>query len=128
TEAPAGLNIGEVIEKTMHFGHAVQVPLERRAHALDNLRVRQKAAMVGDAQGGEAEARRGDAGHAARIAGAVEIIERAIENLAGVRATLLPEEHASLKLQLVQKRVVFTAGLPDAAGKGRPIRHECAAR
>ena len=47
-----GFDIAEVIEKPVHFGKAVQVPVQRCPDPLHNLRMRQVAAAVGDAQCG----------------------------------------------------------------------------
>ena len=81
-------------------------------NTLDNLRVRKVAALVGDAESGQPEAGSGNAGHAARIAAAVEIIARSIENLAGLVAGLLPEEETALAFEIVEKGFVATFRLP----------------
>ena len=87
-----------MVIEAVHFRQLVEVIVKRRAHAFHDLRVGQVAALIRDAQRGQAEAGGGDAGHARRIARAVEIVAGAIENLAGLWARLLPEEQACLTL------------------------------
>ena len=101
----------------MDFGEFVQVPIECGSDALHNLRVRQVAALVGDAERGQAEAGRGNAGHAARIASAFEIVASAIEYLAGLLACLLPEEETALAFKIVEESFVAALRLPRSGSQ-----------
>ena len=115
--ALAGFNVAEVVVEAVYFGEFVQMPIERSSHTLNDLRVGKVAALVGDAERGQPEAGCGDAGHAARIAAAVEIVARAIENLAGFVACLLPEEETALALEIVEKSFIAAFRLPGTGGE-----------
>jgi hypothetical protein len=45
----------------------------------------------------------------------VEVVARAVKNLAGVGAGLLPEEEAGLPLQVVEKRLILVEGFQGSA-------------
>ena len=120
--APAGLNVREVIEEAVHLRHLMQVPVQRRSHALHHLGVRQIAVLVGDAQRRQPEAGRCDAGHPARIAAAGKVVARPIQNLPGARTALFPEEQAALPHQLVKKLFVSAIQLPGRGGDCQAFR------
>jgi hypothetical protein len=79
--------------------------------------MRKVAALVRDAKRGETESRRGNAGHASRVAVAVEVIARAIEYLAGLVAGLFPKKETSLALKIVEKCFVSAFGLPGTGSE-----------
>ena len=88
--------------------------------------VREELSLIGDAESGQAEAGGGDAGHAAWVAAAVQIIACAVEDLAGFVACLLPEEETRPTFKIVEEGFVSRFGLPliddVGAGEGRKKR------
>ena len=83
----------------------VQVPIERGPHAVDDLRVGQIAAHVGDAERGEAEASGSDAGHAPWIAAPLRSLRARSRICPVLRAGLLPEELTAALLEIVEERI-----------------------
>src|ERR1039458_334374 len=98
------------------------MPIERGEDALDYLLVRQVAALVGYAQRRQAEAGSGDAAHPSRVAFSAKIVARAIQDLAGILAALLPEKKAPLAFQFVHERFIIPAQPPGCIGKSNMRR------
>src|SRR5215469_6194334 len=129
TAAPAasGFDVGEVVEEAVNLGQMVEVPIESGAYPVDDLRVGHVAAMVGDAEGGEAKAGGRDRGHAARVAGAVEVVARAVKHLAGGRMALLPEVEAALADEVVEKGLVVAGDARRLGGGESASGQRCGA-
>ena len=66
-DALAGFDVVEVVEEAVVVGELVGVEAEGGADLVEDLGVGEVPALVGDAEGGEAEAGGGDGGHAARV-------------------------------------------------------------
>src|SRR5271166_48347 len=87
----------------------ILMPVERGENAFANLRGGQPSAVVGDAQRRKTKAGGRDAGHPSRIARAIEVVARTVQDLTGLFAGLLPKEQACLPFEFIQKSIV--AGL-----------------
>jgi hypothetical protein len=100
-EALSRLHIGKVIEEPVHLGEMIQVPAQRCSHTFHDLRVRQIAAMIGNAECGQAEPGRCGARHSPGVARA----------LGADRCEPRSEESA---LKIVKESFVFWLDLPDS--------------
>ena len=114
--ALSGFHIRKVIEKPVRLRQMVQVPIERCPYPFHNLRMRQVAAMIGDAQRGQSEARGGDAGHPARIARAIEVVASPVENLPCFGMALFPEKQTALSFKIVQESFILFGQARGIAG------------
>jgi hypothetical protein len=101
------------------------MPIERGEDALDNLLVGQVTALVGYAQGCQAEASGSDAAHSSRVEFSAKIVLCAIQDLAGFLAALLPEKEATLALEVVQECFIVPAQPPGRICKNSTGRKEC---
>jgi hypothetical protein len=104
------------------FREFVQVPIERVSNSLNDPRMGQVSALVGDAESGESETGCGDACHAARITSAPKIVASAVEYLAGLLAGLLPEEETTLVFEIVEEGLITALWLPRC--RGQKIRRQ----
>jgi hypothetical protein len=113
----AGVDVVEVVEEAVLVRHGVEVEVEGGLHAGDDVGVGdvgEIAALVGDAEGGEAKAGGGDAGFGGGgIDLAGEIGGCVVEDLAGGGAGLLPEVEGSLLLEGVEE-----GGVGGGGGEG----------
>ena len=106
-DALAGFYVVEVVEEAVVVVELVGVEVEGAANLFEELGAGEIFALVGDAEGGEAEAGGGDGGHAARVdfAGCV-VGGGAVEDLAGGGAGLLDEEEAGTAFHVVEEGFV----------------------
>ena len=116
-DAGAGVDVVEVVEEAVDVGQGVGVEAKGAANLLEDLRARLKAALFGDAEGGEAEAGGGNAGHGAGIELAAWVDGGgAVQDLAGGGAGLLDEEEAGAAFHVVEEGLVF---MGEAVAGGR---------
>jgi len=106
----------------------VCVEVEGAANLLEELGAGLVVALVGDAEGGEAEAGGGDGGHAVVRIDFGGKVERgvdgggAVEDLAGGGAGLLDEEEAGATLHVVEEGVVFVGERVVRCGLGCEVK------
>ncbi len=106
-DALAGFYVVEVVEEAVVVGELVGVEVEGAANLFEELGAGEIVALVGDAEGGEAEAGGGDGGHAARVEFAGGVVGGgAVEDLAGGGAGLLDEEEAGAAFHVVEEGFV----------------------
>jgi len=95
-----GLHVDEVIEESVFVGHVPGQEAQRGANPSLDLRPGGVAALVGDAQCGQAEAGGGDAGHATLLQACGP---GPVPDLPGSGTGLLPEEQEGGPLDLVEQ-------------------------
>src|ERR1035437_1716733 len=87
--------------------------------------------MIGNAECGQAKTSRCDTRHSPAVARAASIVAGAFENLASLRACLLPKEQATLPLKIAQKGFVLLRSLrgvvreEKACARQRTARRGC---
>ena len=115
-EGLAGFYVVEVVEEAMLVGHLVEMKVERSDDLLLDAIGGEVAALVGDAECGEAEASGGDAGSKVSVEFAGGgLVGCAVENLAGRGIGLLGEVETAGSLQLFQEGEVFVAEEPGVS-------------
>src|SRR5271170_1700035 len=100
----AGIDVGEVIEESAMRGQGSPKKGEGRQHAQASVLVRDKAALVCNADGGKAKTGGGDAAHHPGVVGARVA---AVLDQAGLRIGLLPEIEKTGVLQIVQELLIL---------------------
>src|SRR5881275_2629114 len=101
--ARASLQVDEVEEKSMLVVQDVGEEAQRVANALANFRGLAVAAMIANAETGQAKSRGRDARHRSRI---VAVREGAILHLASLGAGLIPEEIKADALDFIEQLLV----------------------
>ena len=102
--ALAGVDVGEVIEKSAMIGKLLREEVESGDHAFDGIAAGNEAALVGDSDCGKAKAGGRDAGYNSLI---VDADVATIFNEAGLVAGLFPKKEEAGIFDFVEKLIVF---------------------
>ena len=114
--ALAGVDVGEVIEESAMMRHFFPQEAEGGKDALQGGAPGNEAALLGDAQRGQAETGGGDASYDAFV-GCLHIA--AVLDHSSLGAGLLPEEEKIGAFQIVQKLVIFRSQRVWRQGRSR---------
>jgi hypothetical protein len=105
-DAPASVDIGEVIEEAAMVRQFVTQELQRGDHALAGFRAGYKAAQVSNAKCSQTESSGGNAGYGGIVGGSFARVATVFDQ-PSFRAGLLPEKAATEAFNVVEELVVF---------------------